>query len=52
MLNSEIMKKKIEYIHYNPVRKGLVEKAEDWKYSSAGDYQLDRKGLLDIVKNF
>jgi putative transposase len=26
----------IEYIHGNPVRKGLVAKAEDWKWSSAG----------------
>ncbi len=26
----------IEYIHANPVRRGLVERAEDWKWSSAG----------------
>jgi len=26
----------IEYIHQNPVRRGLVERAEDWKWSSAG----------------
>ena len=26
----------IEYIHANPVRRGLVSKAEDWKWSSAG----------------
>jgi putative transposase len=26
----------IEYIHGNPVRKELVEKPEDWKWSSAG----------------
>jgi len=24
-----------EYIHHNPVRKGLVERAEDWLFSSA-----------------
>ncbi|MBL8823391.1 MAG: transposase [Planctomycetia bacterium] len=28
----------IEYIHNNPVRAGLVEKAIDWKYSSARDW--------------
>ncbi len=28
---------KLEYIHNNPVRKGLVLAATDWKYSSAGD---------------
>jgi putative transposase len=26
----------IEYIHNNPVRKGLVARPEDWKWSSAG----------------
>jgi REP-associated tyrosine transposase len=26
----------IEYIHNNPVRRGLVTRAEDWKWSSAG----------------
>ncbi len=28
----------IEYIHQNPVRRGLVEKAEDWIWSSARDW--------------
>jgi putative transposase len=26
----------IEYIHNNPVRRGLVARAADWKWSSAG----------------
>jgi putative transposase len=26
----------IEYIHANPVRRGLVSRPEDWKWSSAG----------------
>jgi len=26
----------IEYIHANPVRRGLVQRAEDWTWSSAG----------------
>ena len=26
----------IDYIHANPVRRGLVSAAEDWKWSSAG----------------
>jgi putative transposase len=25
----------IEYIHANPVRRGLVARAEDWQWSSA-----------------
>ena len=41
---------KINYIHQNPVVAGIVEKAEDYLYSSAKDYYLTRKcGLLDLV---
>lgn len=29
----------IEYIHLNPVRRGLVERASDWKWSSAAWYE-------------
>ena len=31
----------IDYIHANPIRRGLVAHAEDWKWSSAGWY-MDR----------
>ena len=30
---------KVQYIHQNPVRAGLVTSAEFWKYSSASNYQ-------------
>ena len=50
IISYEMLRQKIEYIHYNPVRKNLVEKAEDWKYSSAIDYYTDKKGYLDIVR--
>ncbi|MDQ3021852.1 MAG: transposase [Bacteroidota bacterium] len=46
----EIMKQKIDYIHFNPVRKDYVKNPEDWKYSSALDYLTDRKGVLDIMR--
>ena len=29
------MMQKVNYIHQNPVRAGLVEKAEDYRFSSA-----------------
>jgi len=29
---------KAEYIHLNPVRAGLAERAEDWPWSSVRDY--------------
>jgi hypothetical protein len=29
----------IEYAHHNPVRKGLVRAARDWRWSSAAWYE-------------
>ena len=29
---------KVEYIHGNPVRAGLVGRADDWAWSSLGEY--------------
>ena len=40
---------KLEYIHKNPVEAGIVDKAEDYLYSSARDYYGTGKGLLDVV---
>ena len=39
---------RIEYLHNNPVRKGLVELPEHWRYSSAALYVAGRKGPLEI----
>ena len=33
----------IDYIHLNPVRRGLVERARDWKWSSDRWYESDRQ---------
>ena len=41
-------KQKLDYIHYNPVEAGIVDKPEDYIYSSARDY-AGNKGLLDII---
>jgi putative transposase len=40
ILTDEKFKEKFNYIHYNPVKKGLAEKAEDYKYSSAMEYKI------------
>ena len=45
--SEEMLRQKIEYVHYNPVRAGLAEKPEDWLYSSARNY-LGLPGVLDI----
>ncbi|HAD11690.1 MAG TPA: hypothetical protein DCF33_04540, partial [Saprospirales bacterium] len=34
------------YIHFNPVKAGLVDEPEDWLYSSCLDYSGARKGTL------
>jgi REP element-mobilizing transposase RayT len=42
---------KLNYIHNNPVEAGLVEKAEDYVYSSARDYMHGGHcGLLQLLK--
>ena len=48
--SEKVLKQKIEYIHYNPVKRGLVNLPEYWRYSSASDYYLEEKGELDIVR--
>lgn len=40
-------RQKLEYIHMNPVRAGIVEEPEHYLHSSARDY-ADVKGLLDV----
>jgi putative transposase len=38
----------IDYIHANPVRRGLCEKPHDWQWSSAADYAGLRAGPLPL----
>ncbi len=49
--NEEMMRQKLEYIHYNPVRDGYVSDPVDWKYSSARDY-AGQEGLLDVCRTW
>jgi hypothetical protein len=45
------------YMHYNPVRHRLCEKAEDWQYSEAAEYaslglgplKMDRESLATML---
>jgi putative transposase len=43
-----VMWQKLNYIHLNPVRAGLVKESTDYVYSSATNYYTREKGLLDI----
>jgi hypothetical protein len=39
---------KLNYIHKNPVKSGLVLKAEDYKYSSARNYAFNNHSILEV----
>ena len=47
LVSEKFIAQKLNYIHMNPVRAGLVERAEDWLYSSARNYLL-QPGLMEI----
>lgn len=47
LISSKWIYQKLGYIHINPVRNGIVLKAEDYIYSSAGAYQGE-KSILEI----
>jgi REP element-mobilizing transposase RayT len=46
--SNQFMDVKINYIHENPVRAGIVEKVEDYLYSSAKNY-AGLQGVLDVT---
>jgi len=40
---------KLDYMHNNPLRKGFVEKPEDWLFSSARNYADDDHSILQVA---
>lgn len=44
-----MMRQKLDYMHHNPVRRGYIDEAVHWRYSSAQNYQ-ERLGLVEIGK--
>ncbi len=49
LANNKIAHQKLDYIHCNLVEAGFVNNPEDWRYSSALDYN-GGKGLLAIIQ--
>jgi len=47
MTDEKVLRQKIEYIHFNPVRRGYVDQPEDWRYSSARDYSGNLSFWID-----
>jgi putative transposase len=49
--NDEMMLQKLEYMHNNPVKRGYVDDAVHWRYSSARNY-AGSGGLIDVVTDW
>lgn len=45
IISQEELNTHIDYIHYNPVKHGHVERVKDWKYSSF--YKFVKEGFYD-----
>ena len=45
--DERMLRQSIEYVHYNPVKRGYVDRPEHWRYSSARDY-AGNEGLVGI----
>jgi REP element-mobilizing transposase RayT len=48
LFSNKFIEQKPDYLHNNPVRAGIVNEPQEYKYSSAVDY-AGGKGLLDVV---
>jgi len=52
ILSEDWLQQKMEYIHYNPVKKGYIEKPEYWKYSSARNWLCDDDSIIEIDRTY
>jgi REP element-mobilizing transposase RayT len=48
IMDDDVMRQKLEYIHLNPVKRGYVDEAVHWRYSSARNY-AGMPGLLPVT---
>jgi len=48
VFSNKFMWSKLDYIHLNPVKAGIVSKAQDYIYSSASNY-INNKGLIKVT---
>ncbi len=47
---AEQLQIKLQYIHLNPVKAGLVPEPTEWPFSSPRDWIMDTRGLVQIEK--
>jgi putative transposase len=48
VLTEEKRLEKLNYIHWNPMKRGLVDRPEDWRWSSYRYYQTGEQGRVTI----
>jgi len=51
LTNEHMIRQKLDYMHSNPLRAGLVTRSEDWPYSSVRNY-LGLESPFEIDKNW
>ncbi len=52
IVTEKVLTTKINYIHFNPVKAGLVSEMTNWKYSSASNYYKDDHSLIEVSTNW
>lgn len=50
--SDKFMREKLNYIHMNPVRAGLVDEPSKYPYSSYRNYEFDDNTLIEIDKDW
>lgn len=50
--SEDTLQVKIEYIHNNPVKAGLVDRPEQWEFSSARNYILDGHSVIEVMTDW
>jgi putative transposase len=46
--NEREFRKKLRYAHWNPVKRGLCERPQDWRWSSFRHYAFRERGPVEI----
>ncbi|MGZ8174460.1 MULTISPECIES: transposase [Methylobacter] len=46
-----VMRQKLDYIHWNPVKRGYIDQPEHWRYSSPRNY-AGQQGLIEVIRDW
>lgn len=52
IFSQSFLQQKVDYIHMNPCRKGLVRSPQDWRYSSAAYWMDDKPVDIPVTSVF